>query len=197
MATTSSLLIDPATALIDAVIGREGGYVNHPADRGGATRWGVTEQVARAYGYTGSMRVYPREQAVTVYRLAYWDEPGFRAVYLRFPKVAEELFDIGVNMGVTVAGRFLQRLLNVFNQGGAHYADLTVDGRIGRVSLLALDAFRQRRGIAGEEALLEAVRSLRGARYVEIAEAQPTQEAFVFGWFGRMVEMLKARLVRR
>ncbi|MES2753138.1 MAG: glycosyl hydrolase 108 family protein, partial [Pseudomonadota bacterium] len=28
--------------LIDAVIGREGGYSNHPADRGGPTRWGVT-----------------------------------------------------------------------------------------------------------------------------------------------------------
>ena len=26
--------------LIDGVIGREGGYSNHPADRGGATRWG-------------------------------------------------------------------------------------------------------------------------------------------------------------
>ena len=35
-------------ALIDAVIDREGGYVNHPADRGVPTRWGVTEAVARA-----------------------------------------------------------------------------------------------------------------------------------------------------
>jgi Glycosyl hydrolase 108 len=42
--------------LIDDVIGREGGYSNHPADRGGATRWGVTEAVARAHGYRGDMR---------------------------------------------------------------------------------------------------------------------------------------------
>lgn len=26
-------------SLIDEVIGREGGYANHPADRGGPTRW--------------------------------------------------------------------------------------------------------------------------------------------------------------
>ncbi len=37
-------------SLIDEVIGREGGYSNHPADRGGPTRWGVTEKVARAHG---------------------------------------------------------------------------------------------------------------------------------------------------
>ena len=33
---------DP-TELIDALIDREGGYVHHPADRGGATCYGVTE----------------------------------------------------------------------------------------------------------------------------------------------------------
>src|SRR3546814_6731445 len=32
-----------ADALIDALIDREGRYINHPADRGGATCWGITE----------------------------------------------------------------------------------------------------------------------------------------------------------
>ena len=52
-----------ADALIDAVIDREGRYVNHPADRGGPTRWGVTEAVARAQGYAGPMRDLPRAEA--------------------------------------------------------------------------------------------------------------------------------------
>lgn len=34
-------------AMIEATIGKEGGYVNHDDDRGGATRWGITEAVAR------------------------------------------------------------------------------------------------------------------------------------------------------
>jgi lysozyme family protein len=38
------------TDLIDRLIAREGGYVDHPADRGGATRWGITVAVARANG---------------------------------------------------------------------------------------------------------------------------------------------------
>lgn len=179
--------------LIDAVIGREGGYSNHPADRGGPTRWGVTQQVARAYGYAGDMRVLPRETAVAIYRRQYWVDPGFETVAQRFPAVAVELFDIGVNMGTGVAAKFLQRVLNVFNSNGEHYADLTADGRLGALTAHALDGFRKRRGVEGGERLLEAIRSLRGARYIELCEGRPANEAFAYGWLGRMVEMLKAR----
>src|SRR3546814_18653590 len=49
-------LASDADALIDAVIDREGRYVNHPADRGGPTCWGITEAVARAGGCAGAMR---------------------------------------------------------------------------------------------------------------------------------------------
>ncbi len=36
--------------LVDALIEREGGYVDHPLDRGGVTNFGITEAVARAHG---------------------------------------------------------------------------------------------------------------------------------------------------
>jgi hypothetical protein len=49
--------------LIDEVISREGGYVDHPADRGGPTMFGITEAVARANGYDGPMRNLPRATA--------------------------------------------------------------------------------------------------------------------------------------
>lgn len=193
MATAIPLSI---TALIDGVIDREGGYSNHPADKGGPTRWGVTEQVARAYGYKGDMRVLPREMAVSIYARRYWSDTAFLQVAMRYPVVATEMFDAGVNMGPAVASGFLQRALNVFNVEGAHYADLVADGVLGRMTMQALDAFRQRRGEEGGERLLEAIRSLRGARYIEISEARPANEAFTYGWFGRMVETLKGRFAR-
>ena len=31
-----------AHGLVEALIEREGGYVNHPADKGGPTRYGIT-----------------------------------------------------------------------------------------------------------------------------------------------------------
>ena len=47
--------------LIEDLIEREGGekFTDHPSDRGGPTRWGVTEAVARAFGYEGDMRTMP------------------------------------------------------------------------------------------------------------------------------------------
>jgi lysozyme family protein len=185
----------PPTAdqLIDAVIGREGGYSNHPADKGGPTRWGVTEQVARAYGYKADMKALPREFAVGVYRQAYWLALCLDGVAQRYPAVAAELFDIGVNMGTSIAGTFLQRCLNVLNNGETIYPDLTVDSRVGQLTLARLDSYRQRRGAEGGDVLLEAIRSLRGHRYVEISEARRANEAFTYGWFRRMVEMLRER----
>ena len=103
--------------LIDAVIDREGGYSNHPADRGGPTRYGITQAVARTNGYDEDMRVFPREQAEDIYRRLYWTRPAFDQVAVRAPKIAEELFDTGVNMGPAVAAVFLQRALNALNRG--------------------------------------------------------------------------------
>jgi lysozyme family protein len=187
---------DAVLTMINDLIGREGRYSDHPADKGGPTQWGVTEQVARAFGYRGDMRNYPRATAIDTYRRAYWVDSGIAQVAEHYPAVAVEMFDIAVNMGVTVACTFLQRCLNAFNQNGGHYADLLVDARLGRVSMSALDAFRRRRGAEGGERLLVAICSLRGARYIEISEARPANEAFTYGWFGRMVEMVKRAFAR-
>ena len=54
--------------LLDELLEREGDYVNHPADRGGPTRYGITEAVARAHGYSGAMAELPREEAAAIYR---------------------------------------------------------------------------------------------------------------------------------
>ena len=173
--------------LIDEVIGREGGYSNHPADRGGATRWGVTEAVARAHGYRGDMRSYPREEAVSVYRRLYWLRPGFDRVAELAPKLAAELFDTGVNMGPAVAAGFLQRALNALNRGASEYADIAVDRKIGPATIEALKRFLARRGKAGEAVLMKALEALQGERYLRLSEERPANEAFLYGWLARRV----------
>ncbi|MGF1550305.1 MAG: glycoside hydrolase family 108 protein [Sphingomonadaceae bacterium] len=168
--------------LIDEVIAREGGYSNHPADRGGATRWGVTEQVARRHGYRGDMRRFPREDAAAIYRRLYWEGPRFDRVALAAPLVAAELFDTGVNMGPGVAAGFLQRALNALNRGASDYPDIAVDRKIGSQTLGALRGFVARRGKRGEKVLLKALEALQGERYLRLAERRPANEAFLYGW---------------
>jgi len=173
--------------LIDALLDREGGYVNHPADRGGPTNWGITEAVARAHGYKGAMRALPREEAAAIYRRLYWLRPRINEVAKRSARIAAELFDTGVNMGPAVAVTFLQRALSALNRNGRDYPDLTPDGRIGPRTLQALDAFLELRGKGGETVLMRALDALQGERYVRLAERRPANEAFLYGWLANRI----------
>lgn len=160
--------------LIGALIDREGGYVDHPADKGGPTCFGITEAVARAQGYTGAMRQLPRSDAAAIYRRLYWSRPRLDEVAKHSASVAAELFDTGVNMGPAVAVTFLQRALTALNRGGKDYPDLTPDGRVGPATLSALGKFLAIRGASsGNTVLLRALGALQGERYLRLAERRP------------------------
>ena len=172
---------------IDAVIAREGGYSNHPADRGGPTNFGITEQVARAYGYLGDMKALPRSAAVNIYKTRYWTGPKFDQVAAICPAIGDELFDTGINMGVAVAGEFLQRALNGLNRGASDYPDIGTDGNVGPITLAALKGYMAKRGAAGGEVLRKALDGLQCERYIALAEGRPANEAFLYGWIANRV----------
>jgi lysozyme family protein len=173
---------DNIDELIDDLIAREGGFVDHPADKGGPTRWGITQAVARRHGYKGQMEELPRSVAALIYKKQYWRAPGFDQVAQSAPKLAGELFDTGVNMGTGTAIGFLQRALNALNRNGVDYPDIAVDRTIGPDTLRVLKAFLAKRGPPAEGVLTKAIDALQGAHYVRLAEARPAQEAFLYGW---------------
>lgn len=175
------------STLIDEVIAREGGYSDHPADRGGPTNMGITQAVARANGYAGPMRSLPRATAEAIYRRLYWDQPGYGFVAELAPKIAAELFDTGINMGTATASGFLQRALNALNRNQRDYADLKVDRVIGGRTLTALGAYMALRGKGGEAVLLKAIEALQGERYIALAESRPANEAFLYGWLANRI----------
>lgn len=175
------------TGMLDELLRKEGGYVDHPDDRGAATNYGITSSVARKAGWTGSMRDLPRDLALAIYRRRYWTQPGFDQVAAVMPDVAAELFDTGVNMGPGVAAGFLQRSLNALNRRGADWPDLIVDRQIGPATIDALRRFARLRGAAAQTVLLKALNALQGARYIELAEGRQANESFVFGWLSSRV----------
>lgn len=101
-------------AAFHRLLGHEGGYVWHPDDPGAATRWGVTEKVARANGYLGDMRDYPVEEAKRIYRRSYWD--AVRAEDLP-AEIRYAVFDAAVNSGVKQAVIWLQRAIGADSDG--------------------------------------------------------------------------------
>lgn len=94
----------------ERVIGHEGGYVNDPNDPGGETRYGISK---RAYP-NEDIKNLTLDRAKELYRRDYWDR-------LKLDQLPEEirfdLFDAGVNSGLTAAAKFLQRACKVKDDG--------------------------------------------------------------------------------
>lgn len=170
--------------IIKAVVGIEGGYSDHHNDPGGATRYGITERVARAHGYEGEMRDLPVETAIYIYRKDYWDALNLDAILAISPAIAFELFDTGVNAGIPRAGRWLQEALNQFNRQGVDYADIRVDGQIGPRTIATLEALIAKRGQVGKDIVWRALNVLQGAHYLSLPEKF---EDFKVGWFAHRV----------
>lgn len=84
------------------VLNREGGYINHPSDPGGATNFGISQ---RAYPNLDIKRL-TREKAVEIYRKDYWEKSG--ANKLLWP-LSFIHFDSAVNAGPAAAARWLEQ----------------------------------------------------------------------------------------
>lgn len=169
-------------SMIEATIGKEGGYSNNPADTGGATNWGITERVARANGYQGSMKDLPRSVAVSIYKSQYAIKPGFADIAAINAKVGEELFDSGVNIGPARPALWFQMALNALNNGGKLYGDIAEDGDIGPGTLATFKAYMKARGSDAESVMLKVLNGLQLAFYIDISRSRAANEAFTFGW---------------
>ena len=111
------------------LLGHEGGYSNNPKDPGAATKWGVTQYVAKANGYHGDMKDFPVELAKKIYFNDYWKP--IRAEELP-SGVRYAVFDAAVNSGVGMAVKWLQRAVGTFE-----------DAKIGDATLAATKALNQ------------------------------------------------------
>ena len=58
--------------------------------------WGVTKRVAVAYGYTGPMKLLPRDTAMQIAKRVYWNPLHLD---LFEPRIAFQMFDANYNGG--------------------------------------------------------------------------------------------------
>lgn len=120
--------------LTDEIIAREGGYVNDPADPGGATKYGVTIGTMRSLGLDltrdgrvteADVKALTKEKAAEIFEQSYFIKP--RIGLLPEP-LQPTVYDMYVNAGSN-AVKILQRLLNDLGR-----YDLVEDGKLGPMS---------------------------------------------------------------
>jgi lysozyme family protein len=183
---TSDSVVD-VNAYIANLIKIEGGYVNDPTDKGGATKYGVTQTTFDAWRKSigqasADVSTLTTQEATQIYLQKYWLGPKFDQVNTIYPALAGKLLDIGVNMGQSTGVGYVQRALNVLNMRGASWPDMVVDGGIGTVTLSAIRTFLNARGSDGKKVLLGMVASQQSVGYIQIAEKTPSQEKYEYGW---------------
>jgi hypothetical protein len=166
--------------MIDALIAREGGYVNHPADRGGPTNYGITRQTLAAWRgrsvTTEEVKRLTLSEAAEIYRASYYYGPGIDS--LPAP-IQAQVFDIAVNSGCRTGVRLLQRALNRCGAG------IKEDGVLGPAT----------RAAAASYPCKDINRELVGVRlrfYDDIVASDPKQRAFINGWRKRANSFLAA-----
>lgn len=123
---------DNYDAALTAVLRYEGGKVDHPADPGGRTAFGITQRTYDAWRTKhGQIRqdVYniAHSEVAAIYRQEYWD----KICGDDLPDGVDiALFDFAVNSGVSRAAKYLQSIVGV-----------TQDGEIGPKTILATKAY--------------------------------------------------------
>ncbi|HEX9858084.1 MAG TPA: holin-associated N-acetylmuramidase [Paracoccaceae bacterium] len=181
--------------IAEEIVAREGGYVNDPADPGGATNHGVTIHTMRRLGLdlTGDgqvnvadVKVLTRAQAVDIFIEHYFRRPGIAAL----PEALQaSVFDMYVNAGAN-AVKVLQRLLTGLGQACA------ADGAIGPGTVRAAQAACA----AAPAHLADAYGIARRDYYYALADARPASRKYARrrdggkgGWITRAEEFIAPR----
>ena len=163
----------------------EGGEVNHPADRGGHTKYGIADA---ADGKKDGMADLDRDGQPDIairdltpahtelfYRANYWLPARCDRVDSVCPLIAIALFDGAVHHGPGRAVRQLQQALGIL-----------ADGVLGPQTLRILAA---KTGRDGGRALLLGLLETRASYMLGIVRKDPSQWANAWGWVNRLLRL--------
>ncbi|RSM31807.1 glycoside hydrolase family 108 protein [Aeromonas salmonicida] len=163
----------------------EGGEVNHPADRGGHTKYGIADA---ADGKKDGMADLDRDGQPDIairdltpahtelfYRANYWLPARCDRVDSVCPLIAIALFDGAVHHSPGRSVRQLQQALGIL-----------ADGVLGPQTLRVLTA---KTGRDGGRALLLGLLEIRASYMLGIVRKDPSQWANAWGWVNRLLRL--------
>jgi lysozyme family protein len=161
----------------ELMIAHEGGYVNDPDDPGGETYKGVARKIfskwegwtkidmlKRQSGFPANLDRDPQlqEDVKDFFRVNFWDKLNCDQIATQ--KMAESIFDFGVNAGVATSAALAQLVVGE-----------DPDGVLGKNTVARLNVFEP-------EHFLAAFTVAKIARYVSICKKRPTSRKYFYGW---------------
>lgn len=153
----------------------EGGYVNHPLDKGGPTKYGVILSVWQQHGHdkdndgdidAEDIKKLSEDDARYIAKKIFWDY--FLADLILNQSLAEFIVDWGYNSGRKTVAKIVQRLVNV-----------DADGIVGPQTLTAVNCVDQQR-------LFDTLKIERKVFLNNIVKRRPDQVVFYDGWMNRV-----------
>lgn len=163
----------------------EGGYANNPNDHGGETYagiarkfwpmwrgWDIIDSIKKQYGTNevtinlwAKQSINLQTEIALFYKNNFWDIN--KLDFINDQQLADNVYDFGVNSGVSKAAKTLQSVVGV-----------TIDGIIGNGTLAAVNA------LPGENVYI-LYSAKRREFYLELAKA-PGQLQFLKSWMSRI-----------
>lgn len=148
----------------------EGGFVDDPLDRGGATNKGITIGTFRNfYGKDATVEQLKHitdEQWLHIFKSGYWDK--WKADDIENQSIADIVVDWAWASGTVTSIKQVQKILGV-----------AVDGIVGNDTLTAIN-------IAGQRILFAKIHSRRIEFVENIVKRDPSQARFLKGWKNRI-----------
>lgn len=175
-------MLGPFDYAFNQTIGYEGAkYTDDPDDRGGPTKYGITEAVYKSAikrkiisPVSVGIRNLTEREAKAIYLYDYWNRMRLNEVVDQF--IASEIFDTAVNMGRKAAATICQKALNYLGES------LEEDGIMGPKTINALNRWSNK----DPRALHICLNGFQFMRYAEIVKDDGTQQTFARGWTRRV-----------
>ena len=148
----------------------EGGYANHPLDKGGCTNSGVTISTYRFYYGKGKtctdLKNMKEEEWNYIFKTGFWDK--WKADEI----VSQAIANIVVDW-VWASGKYgikhVQKILGVVD-----------DGIVGPKTIAALNGYKNQKELFGK------IWNRRKKFFDDIVKKNPSQKVFLKGWYNRL-----------
>lgn len=173
---------------IKSILIMEGDLSDHPEDKGGLTKYGITQRLATQYGIS-DVRTITIQKAVQIYYDEFWVKGNLEEVAIVDEDIAEEILEASVNTGWKSPRIWLQNFLNASRigpNGRPMYEILKEDGIIGEKTIAAMEKAIKIRDARND--IFNFLNARQLVYYTRIVESNPSQSVFFWGWIKNRVK---------